>query len=283
MANRRMFNKEIVNSDAFTSMPISSQALYFHLGMEADDDGFVNNPLRVARTINVGGDDLKVLILKKFLIDFQTGIVVIKHWRKNNQIRYDRYNQTNYLEEASKLFIKKDGTYTVDADNIGVIPFMATKKQPDSNHWLPQYSVVKSSLVEISEVKESKESNNNDLYFMDQLNKDVKKNTAFETLEKLIKNNFLTPKRELTEVEARMLFEWVGKYPKSYLEHIISELCLVSTDKRNFRYLKGAIEKAYDTWSDKPVETPQVKDEPKDVELDDVFAELKALKEKGNK
>jgi hypothetical protein len=283
MANRRMFNKEIVNSDAFTSMPISSQALYFHLGMEADDDGFVNNPLRVARTINVGGDDLKVLILKKFLIDFQTGIVVIKHWRKNNQIRYDRYNQTNYLEEASKLFIKKDGTYTVDADNIGVIPFMATKKQPDSNQWLPQYSVVKSSLVEISEVKESKESNNNDLYFMDQLNKDVKKNTAFETLEKLIKNNFLTPKRELTEVEARMLFEWVGKYPKPYLEHIISELCLVSTDKRNFRYLKGAIEKAYDSWSDKPVETPQVKDEPKDVELDDVFAELKALKEKGKK
>jgi hypothetical protein len=160
---------------------------------------------------------------------------------------------------------------------------MATKKQPDSNHWLPQYSVVKSSLVEISEVKESKESNNNDLYFMDQLNKDVKKNTAFETLEKLIKNNFLTPKRELTEVEARMLFEWVGKYPKPYLEHIISELCLVSTDKRNFRYLKGAIEKAYDSWSDKPIETPQVKDEPKDVELDDVFAELKALKEKGKK
>jgi hypothetical protein len=282
MANRRMFNKEIVNSDAFTSMPISSQALYFHLGMEADDDGFVNNPLRVARTINVGGDDLKVLILKKFLIDFQTGIVVIKHWRKNNQIRYDRYNQTNYLEEASKLFIKKDGTYTVDADNIGVIPFMATKKQPDSNHWLPQYSVVKSSLVEISEVKESKESNNNDLYFMDQLNKDVKKNNAFETLEKLIKNNFLTPKRELTEVEARMLFEWVGKYPKPYLEHIISELCLVSTDKRNFRYLKGAIEKAYDTWSDKPIES-KIKEVQPEVELDDVFAELKALKEKGNK
>jgi hypothetical protein len=282
MANRRMFNKEIVNSDAFTSMPISSQALYFHLGMEADDDGFVNNPLRVARTINVGGDDLKVLILKKFLIDFQTGIVVIKHWRKNNQIRYDRYNQTNYLEEASKLFIKKDGTYTVDADNIGVIPFMATKKQPDSNHWLPQYSVVKSSLVEISEVKESKESNNNDLYFMDQLNKDVKKNTAFETLEKLIKNNFLTPKRELTEVEARMLFEWVGKYPKPYLEHIISELCLVSTDKRNFRYLKGAIEKAYDTWSDKPIES-KIKEVQPEVELDDVFAELKALKEKGKK
>jgi hypothetical protein len=283
MANRRMFNKEIVNSDAFSSMPISSQALYFHLGMEADDDGFINNPLRVVRTINVSADDLKVLQAKRFIIDFNTGIIVIKHWRKNNQIRTDRYKETNYLEEASQLYVKKDGTYTLNADNIGAIPFMATKTQPNNNQWLPQYSVVKSSLVEISEVKESKESNNNDLYFMDQLNKDVKKNTAFETLEKLIKNNFLTPKRDLTEVEARMLFEWVGKYPKPYLEHIISELCLVSTDKRNFRYLKGAIEKAYDTWSDKPIETPQVKDEPKDVELDDVFAELKALKEKGKK
>jgi predicted phage replisome organizer len=133
------------------------------------------------------------------------------------------------------------------------------------------------------EIKKEVSNGNSDLHFMEQLNQDTKKNTTFETLEKLIKNNFLTPKRDLTEVEARMLFEWVGKYPKPYLEHIISELCLVSTDKRNFRYLKGAIEKAYDTWSNKPVETPQTKDEPKDVELDDVFAELKALKEKGKK
>jgi predicted phage replisome organizer len=133
------------------------------------------------------------------------------------------------------------------------------------------------------EIKKEVSNGNSDLHFMEQLNQDTKKNTTFETLEKLIKHNFLTPKRDLTEVEARMLFEWVGKYPKPYLEHIISELCLVSTDKRNFRYLKGAIEKAYDSWSDKPVETPQVKDEPKDVELDDVFAELKALKEKGKK
>jgi hypothetical protein len=110
----------------------------------------------------------------------------------------------------------------------------------------------------------------------------LKKNTTFETLEKLIKNNFITPKRELTEVEARQLFDWVSEYPKAYLEHIISELCLISTDKRNFRYLKAVIIKAYDSWSDKPVEV-KVKDEPQDVELDDVFAELKALKEKGNK
>jgi predicted phage replisome organizer len=126
-------------------------------------------------------------------------------------------------------------------------------------------------------------SNNSDLHFMEQLNKDTKKNTTFEELERLIKNNFLTPKRELTEIEARELFNWINSYPKNYLEHIISDLCLISTDKRNFRYLKAVIVKAYDTWSDKPVETPKVKDEPEAVELDDVFAELKRLKEKGNK
>jgi predicted phage replisome organizer len=133
------------------------------------------------------------------------------------------------------------------------------------------------------EIKKEVSNGNSDLHFMEQLNQDTKKNTTFETLEKLIKHNFLTPKRDLTEVEARMLFEWVGKYPKPYLEHIISELCLVSTDKRNFRYLKGAIEKAYDTWSEKPIETPTIKEVQPEVELDDVFAELKALKEKGNK
>ena len=78
------------------------------------------------------------------------------------------------------------------------------------------------------------------------------------------------------------MFDWVSEYPKAYLEHIISELCLISTDKRNFRYLKAVIIKAYDSWSDKPVEV-KVKDEPQEVELDDVFAELKALKEKGKK
>jgi hypothetical protein len=117
---------------------------------------------------------------------------------------------------------------------------------------------------------------------MDQLNKDVKKNTTFETLEKLIKNNFLTPKRELTEVEARQLFDWVSEYPKNYLEHIISDLCLISTDKRNFRYLKAVIIKAYDTWSDKP-QVQTTNENMVEADLDSVFAELKALKEKGKK
>jgi hypothetical protein len=279
MSNKRMFNTQIVDSDAFLSMPLSSQALYFHLGMSADDDGFLNNPVQIARAINASQDDMNLLLLKKFILRFDTGVMVIKHWKINNYIRSDRYKPTLYQDELRQLEVKQDGGYRL----LGVVE---NEKTPIKQEVLPNgYQTdteIRLDKIRLDKSSIDKGSNNNDLYFMDQLNKDVKKNTTFETLEKLIKNNFITPKRDLTEVEARQLFDWVSEYPKAYLEHIISELCLISTDKRNFRYLKAVIIKAYDSWSDKPVEV-KVKDEPQDVELDDVFAELKALKEKGNK
>jgi hypothetical protein len=248
--------------------------------MSADDDGFLNNPVQIARAINASQDDMNLLLLKKFILRFDTGVMVIKHWKINNYIRSDRYKPTLYQDELRQLEVKQDGGYRF----IGAIE---NEKTPIKQEVLPNgYQTdteIRLDKIRLDKISIDKGSNNNDLYFMDQLNKDVKKNTTFETLEKLIKNNFITPKRELTEVEARQLFDWVSEYPKEYLEHIISELCLISTDKRNFRYLKAVIIKAYDTWSDKPIETPKVKDEPKDVELDDVFAELKALKEKGKK
>jgi hypothetical protein len=274
-----MFNTQIVDSDAFLSMPLSSQALYFHLGMSADDDGFLNNPVQIARAINASQDDMNLLLLKKFILRFDTGVMVIKHWKINNYIRSDRYKPTLYQDELRQLEVKQDGGYRL----LGVVE---NEKTPIKQEVLPNgYQTdteIRLDKIRLDKSSIDKGSNNNDLYFMDQLNKDVKKNTTFETLEKLIKNNFITPKRDLTEVEARQLFDWVSEYPKAYLEHIISELCLISTDKRNFRYLKAVIIKAYDSWSDKPVEV-KVKDEPQDVQLDDVFAELKALKEKGNK
>ena len=274
-----MFNTQIVDSDAFLSMPLSSQALYFHLGMSADDDGFLNNPVQIARAINASQDDMNLLLLKKFILRFDTGVMVIKHWKINNYIRSDRYKPTLYQDELRQLEVKQDGGYRF----VGLIE---NEKTPINTQVLPNgYQTdteIRLDKIRLDKSSIDKGSNNNDLYFMDQLNKDVKKNTTFETLEKLIKNNFITPKRDLTEVEARQLFDWVSEYPKAYLEHIISELCLISTDKRNFRYLKAVIIKAYDSWSDKPVEV-KVKDEPQDVQLDDVFAELKALKEKGNK
>lgn len=110
-----MFSPDIVESDAFLEMPLSTQALYFHLGMRADDDGFVN-PRVTMRSAGAMEDDLKLLFAKRFAIPFENGIIVIKHWRVNNLIRKDWYRETQYLEEKSKLFIKKNQVYTLDSD-----------------------------------------------------------------------------------------------------------------------------------------------------------------------
>ena len=94
MAERRMFAKTIIDSDAFLDMPQSTQLLYFHLAMRADDDGFINSPKTIMRIVGAKDDDLKVLFSKKFLIPFESGIVVIKHWRIHNYIQKDRYHET---------------------------------------------------------------------------------------------------------------------------------------------------------------------------------------------
>lgn len=126
MAEKRMFSKTIIDSDAFLDMPLSSQALYFHLSMRADDDGFVNNPKKIQRLIGCGDDDLKLLMAKKFLIPFESGIVVIKHWRIHNYIRNDRYKETNYIEEKSMLGIEKNKAYSLLTENKDCTPLIST-------------------------------------------------------------------------------------------------------------------------------------------------------------
>ena len=106
MANRRMFSKAIVRTDAFLEMPLSSQCLYFHLGIEADDDGFVT-PKMIMRTLGSNEDDLKVLIAKKFVMPFESGVIVIRHWKENNLIRIDRYKPTQYQEELKEALQDK--------------------------------------------------------------------------------------------------------------------------------------------------------------------------------
>lgn len=107
-----MFAKTIIDSDAFVDMPLSTQALYFHLSMRADDDGFINNPRKVQRMIGASDDDMKVLIMKRFIIPFESGIVVIKHWKIHNYIQKDRYKPTVYTEEKAMLTSKNNGAYT---------------------------------------------------------------------------------------------------------------------------------------------------------------------------
>ena len=91
MANRRMFNKELVSSDKFIDMPATSQLLFFHLGMNADDEGFVSSPKRIQRSIGCSEDDLRILIGKEFIVGFESGVIVITEWNKHNQIRKENY------------------------------------------------------------------------------------------------------------------------------------------------------------------------------------------------
>ena len=114
MAERRMFAKTIIDSDAFLDMPLSTQSLYFHLSMRADDDGFINNPKKIQRMVGGSDDDLKLLIAKSFIIPFESGVVVIKHWKIHNYIRSDRYKETVYREEKEQLFLKENNAYTLD-------------------------------------------------------------------------------------------------------------------------------------------------------------------------
>ena len=102
MAQRRMFSQRIVGDEKFLEMPVSAQNLYFHLGIYADDDGFVN-PQKIVRMIGANPDDLKVLITKEFVIPFEGGVVVVTHWKENNYIQKDRYTPTIYQEQLKKL------------------------------------------------------------------------------------------------------------------------------------------------------------------------------------
>lgn len=111
MAERRMFAKTIIDSDAFLEMPQSTQNLYFHLAMRADDDGFVNNPKGIIKLVGAAEDDLKILTAKKFIIPFENGVVVIKHWRIHNYIQSDRKHPTKYREQLAALELDENGSY----------------------------------------------------------------------------------------------------------------------------------------------------------------------------
>ena len=131
MAERRMFAKTIVLSDAFLDMPMGARCLYMTFGMIADDDGFVNSPKSVMRQCGASEDDMKVLIAKKFIIPFETGVIVIKHWRINNYLRSDRYKETIFTEEREKLTLDDKGNYHVKDDgipNIGIPDTVSTGK-----------------------------------------------------------------------------------------------------------------------------------------------------------
>ena len=148
MAKKRMFDNVIIKSDSFLEMPDSTQNLYFHLSMEADDDGFVNNWKSIMRMCGKKEDDLKILIMKSFVIPFDSGVIVIKHWRINNYLRSDRYNETKYLEEKRQFNIEQNGEYSLKKD-VGTpcgIPSVIPSRNPNKNS-IDKYSILYNNSV----------------------------------------------------------------------------------------------------------------------------------------
>lgn len=156
MARKRMFDLEVVDTDLFLEMPQSTQNLYFHLSMRADDDGFVSNPKKIIRTIGANDDDLKILFSKQFVIPFESGVVVIRHWKLNNYLRKDRYTETIYKDEKRMLQEDENGVYNLNS-SLGI---------PNDNQMATNglHSIEKNSREEISIDKNSSSSVNKNLY-----------------------------------------------------------------------------------------------------------------------
>lgn len=117
LAQKRMFTMKIVDSDAFLDMPATTQCLYFHLNMRADDDGFIGNPKRIMKITGASEDDLRLLIAKRFVLTFEDGVIVIKHWRMHNTLSRDRYAETSYTDEKKMLLLKDNGSYSLTGGN----------------------------------------------------------------------------------------------------------------------------------------------------------------------
>ena len=141
MAERRMFTKKITDSDAFIEMSSAAQALYFHLNQGADDDGFNNQVQMAMWKAHASIDDLKVLLAKNYIIRFESGVIVIKHWRMHNTLRKDRYTPTNFQEELNQLGLKDNGAYTLGCQVVA--------------ERLPQVSIGKDSIGKVSLVEGS--------------------------------------------------------------------------------------------------------------------------------
>lgn len=111
MSKKRMFSPQITDSDAFLDMPLSTQCLYFHICMHSDDEGFCNQPKKIMRMLGASEDDLKLLLVKKFMLSFENGVVVIKHWYIHNYIAKDRFTETVYREEKNQLTLDEQKVY----------------------------------------------------------------------------------------------------------------------------------------------------------------------------
>ncbi len=198
---RRMFNDQIVRSDSFLDMPTSTRELYFQLNMDGDDDGFVKNPYSVMRIVGASKNDMDLLIAKKYILVFENGVIVIKHWRMHNYIRNDRYKPTVYQNELALLDLKENKAYTLKE-----IPYdLFSVEQQEKNIGEKMVYQVDTK-VKLSKVK------------LNQVNKEelIEETPTFENKE--VKHKYGEFKNVLlTDDELEKLKE---KLPKEYLNKI---------------------------------------------------------------
>ena len=205
MAQRRMFAKTIIDSDAFLDMPSTAQLLYFHLSMRADDDGFINQPKSIMRMTGCKDDDIKLLIAKKFLIPFETGVVVIKHWKIHNYIRNDRYTETKYKDEKALLSLDENNAYTT---GIPTVNQLSTDGIPMVDKMDTQDRLGKDRIDKVSIVKDKKDIRHKYGEYKNVLLSD-------EDYSKLI-NEFPNDYKERIE----RLSEYMASTGKSYKNHL---------------------------------------------------------------
>lgn len=225
MAEKRMFSKQIIDSDAFLEMPLSTQALYFHLSMRADDDGFLNNAKKVMKIIGANQNDYDLLVAKSFVIQFPDGICVIKHWRINNYLRKDRYTETIYQEEKARLTVQPNGRYSL-------------RNAAESDDDLPLgIPVVDRSDTQYRIDKNREEKNSIDKYNSvsgDTTDYSYSKNSNVSNLEYVLKNDIHQDSDYVLENEDlhQCLKEWMeykdGRKPKSS-NHYGTEIGLKKT------------------------------------------------------
>lgn len=141
MAQKRMFSLQVVDTDSFMDMPTSAQALYFHLGMHGDDDGFVASPRKIARAAGCNNDDMRLLIAKGYVVQFESGVIVITDWNINNTLKNDRYRETIYRAEKAMLHVGKNGKYCLDSN-------MVPECIQDGSNMEPQHNITEQNQTE---------------------------------------------------------------------------------------------------------------------------------------
>ncbi|MEI1256010.1 hypothetical protein V8Q34_14825 [Blautia sp. JLR.GB0024] len=212
MADKRMFSKKMISSDAFLEMPLTAQGLFFHLAMRADDDGIVDSPRKIMRECQAKKRDLDILIQKRYVLTFPSGVILIKHWRIHNTIAKDRYVPTTYTEELSTVILKDNKSYTERKQNVGNI----------ETDCIQSDSKTERSIDKIREDKNSKDINVHSGEMHDTENPSL--NQFFESIWKLypIKKGKGQVSKTKKQVLQRIGYEQIKRCVERYVTEIRS-------------------------------------------------------------